>query len=50
MAFVIAIALGGISFSFLSSLAVFLRNARKPKTAYQTWLADVRRQSVVEPR
>ena len=48
MPFLFEVALGGVAFSFLSSLAVAAREAQKPKTPYQMWMAEIDKFNVVK--
>ena len=50
MPFLAEVALGGIAFSLLSSLAITAREAQKPKTPYQEWLAQIKKINVVRDR
>ncbi len=50
MPFLLEVAIGGIAFSFLSSLAEVAREAQKPKTPYQIWLAETGKINIVRDR
>lgn len=50
MPFLLEVALGGVVFSLLSSLALVAREARRPKTPYQKWLAEIEKINVVRNR
>jgi|GEM_PF-2716175 len=50
MPFLFEVALGGVAFSFLSSLAVVARDARTPKTAYEEWLIEIDAINVIKDR
>ena len=48
MPFLFEIAVGGVVFSFLSSLAAAAREAQKPKSHYDRWLAEIQKTSIVK--
>lgn len=50
MPFMFEVVLGGVAFSFLSSLAIAARGAQKPQTPYQKWLAEIDKSNVVKRR
>ena len=50
MPLLIEVALGGASFSLLSSLAAAARYARETKSPYQKWLAEISKLNVVRDR
>ena len=50
MPFLLEVAIGGVAFSLLSSLAVVAREAQRSKTPYKKWLAEIEKINVVRYR
>ena len=47
---ILAVALGGIVFSFLISLVFVLRQPRNQKSEYQQWLEEANKNNIVKDR
>ena len=50
MPFLVEVALGGVAFSLLASIAKVARDAQETKSPYQKWLAEVRKSNIVSDR
>ena len=50
MVFAIGLVLGALVFSLLDSLLSSIRESRPRKTAYQVWMDEIAKNSVVRPR
>ena len=50
MPFLLEVALGGVAFSLLASLAKVAGDSQKPKTPYDRWLAEVKETTIVKDR
>lgn len=48
MPFLFEVALGGVAFSLLSSLATAARDAQRTKSPYDRWLAEIQKTSIVK--
>ena len=48
MPFLLEVALGGVAFSLLASLAKVAGDSQKPKSPYNRWLAEIQKTSIVK--